>query len=206
MDEIKSLEEYAQEVVDCIRDRYEHFTYRGQDDIPVIREWYNLGIEPHYVLMAISEERVPERFTFRDIREIVKRWFFRECRKEADEARRSFSKETLPYNRLEKLYKIVKSVLLELQVKDLSVAEKILSLRNYPNLLEIEKALKEIEDEFYAVVERSSPKVKECRERARKKIEPYSVYWSSKVCRLTERALLRECLKREYGIPEFSAV
>lgn len=206
MDEIKSLDEYAQEVLDCIRDRYENFFYRGQDDIAVIREWYNLGIEPHYVLMALSEENVPERFTFRDIREIVKQWFFRECRKEADEARRSFLKETLPYNRLEKLYKIVKSILIELQVKDLSIAEKILSLRNYPNLLEVERALQEIEDRFYEIVEMHSPKVKECREEAKRKLEPYTFYWNVKVYRLTERALIRECLKREHGIPEFSAV
>ena len=206
MDEIKSLKEYAQEVLDCIRDRYENFSYRGQDDIAVIREWYSLGIEPHYVLMALSEENVPDHFTFRDIRDIVKRWFFRECRKEADEARRSFSKETLPYNKLEKLSKIVKSILIELQVKDLSIAEKILSLRNYPNLLEVERALKEIEDRFYEIVELNSPKIKECREEARRRLEPYTFYWNRKIYRLTERALIRECLKREYGIPEFSAV
>jgi len=206
MDEIKSLDEYAQEVLDCIRDRYENFSYRGQDDIAVIREWYNLGIEPHYVLMALSEENVPDRFTFRDIREIVKQWFFRECRREADEARRSFSKETLPYNKLEKLYKIVKSILIELQVRDLSIAEKILSLRNYPNLLEVEKALQEIEDRFYEIVEMHSPKLKECREEVKRKLEPYTFYWDVKVYRLTERALIRKCLKREHGIPEFSAV
>ena len=206
MDEVKSLKDYAQEVLDCIRDRYENFSYRGQDDLAVIREWYSLGIEPHYVLMALSEENVPEPFTFRDIREVVKRWFFRECRKEADEARKSFSKETLPYNRIEKLYKIVKSILIELQVKDLSVAEKILSLRNYPNLLEVEKALKEIEEQFYEIVEMNSPKVKECREKARKELEPYTFYWSRKVYKLTEKALIRECLRKKYGIPEFSAV
>ncbi len=206
MDEVKSLKDYAQEVLDCIRDRYENFSYRGQDDLAVIREWYSLGIEPHYVLMALSEENVPEPFTFRDIREVVKRWFFRECRKEAEEARRSFSKETLPYNRIEKLYKIVKSILIELQVKDLSVAEKILSLRNYPNLLEVEKALREIEDQFYEIVEMNSPKTKECREKARKELEPYILYWNRKVYKITEKALIRECLRKEYGIPEFSAV
>jgi len=206
MDEIKSLKEYAQEVLDCIRDRYENFFYTGQDDIAVIREWYDLGIEPHYVLMALSEEEIPDRFTFRDIRDVVKKWFFRECRKEADEARRSFSRETLPYNRLEKLYKIVKSILMELQVKDLSLAGKILSLRDYPNLLEVERALKEIEERFYQVVEESSPKTEECREKVRKELEPYTLYWNKKVYRLTEKALIRECLKREYGIPEFSAV
>ena len=206
MDRVKSLEEYAQELIECIRDQYESFFYRGQDDLPVIREWYNLGIEPHYVLMALTEEGVPERFSLRDLREPVKRWFYRECRKEADEARRSFSKETLPHNRIEKLYKIVKSVLIELEVKDLSVAEKILSLRNYPNLLEIEKSLKEIEDEFYSIVESRSPKLKECRASAKKKLEPFSVYWNRKVYRLTEKALVRDCLKRAYGIPDFSAV
>ncbi len=206
MDEIKSLEEYAQELVECIRDQYENFLYRGQDDLPVIREWYNLGIEPHYVLMALAEEQVPSRFTFRDLRELVKKWFYRECRREAEEARRSFSRETLPYNKLEKLYKIVKSILIELEIKDLSVAEKILSLRNYPNLLEVEKTLKEIEDQFYATVETHSPKVKECRAEVRRMLEPYSVYWSSKIYKLTEKALLRACLKKAYGIPEFSAV
>ena len=206
MDEVKSLEEYAQELVECIRDQYENFLYRGQDDLPVIREWYNLGIEPHYVLMALAEEQVPSRFTFRDLRELVKKWFYRECRREADEARRSFSRETLPYNRLEKLYKIVKSILIELEIKDLSVAEKILSLRNYPNLLEVEKTLKEIEDQFYAIVETHSPKVKECRAEVKKMLEPYSVYWSNKIYKLTEKALLRACLKKAYGIPEFSAI
>ena len=206
MDEVKSLKEYAQELVECIRDQYENFFYRGYDDLPVIEEWYSLGIEPHYVLMALAEEKVPERFTLGDLREPVKRWFFRECKKEAEEARKSFTKETLPHNRIEKLYKIVKSVLMELNVSDFSVASRILSLREYPNLFEIERSLKEIEDQFYALLESHSPHVEECKNRIRKQLDSYSVYWNSKIYKLTARALLRECLKRAHGIPEFSAV
>ena len=206
MDEVKSLEEYAQELVECIRDQYENFYYRGHDDLPIIREWFNLGIEPHYVLMALAEEDIPVRFSFKDIREPVKRWFFRECRREAEEARKTFSKETLPHNRIEKLYKIVKSILIELDVRDLSLAEKILSLREYPNLFEVEKSLKEMEDQFYAILESRSPHVKECKAKVKKQLDSYSVYWNSKIYRLTAKALFRECLKRAHGVPEFSAV
>jgi hypothetical protein len=206
MDEIKSLEDYAKDVLSCIRDYFGDFQWRGSDDYNVIREWYHMGIEPHYVLLAISESNVKGNFRLREVNEIVKRWYRKECRKEASEARETLNEETLPYNRIEKLAKIVKSILIELEISDFSVVKKILSLRDYPSLKEVEKTLYSIEEEFYKLLETSSPKTEECRKKVKDLLSRYEFYWDENVLKASEKALVRNCLRKIYGIPEFSVV
>jgi len=206
MDEIKSLEDYAKDLLSCIRDHFGTFQWRGSDDYSVIREWYQMGIEPHYVLLALSESNINGNFRLQEVNDIVKRWYRGECKEEANEARKTLRRETLPYNKVEKLAKIVKSVLIELDISDFSIVKKILSLRNYPSLKEVEEALYSLEEEFYKLLEKTSPKAKECKERAEKLLLRYEFYWDENVLKATKKALVRKCLRQIYGIPEFSVV
>jgi len=206
MDEIKSLEDYARDLLSCIRDHFDNFQWGGSDDYNVIREWYQMGIEPHYVALAISESNVSGIFRLQEVKDIVKRWYRSECKEEADEARKTLKNETLPYNKVEKLAKIVKSVLIELEASDFSVVRKILSLRDYPSLKEVEEALYSLEEEFYKLLEKTSPKAKKCKERAEKLLLRYEFYWDENVLKATKKALVRKCLRQIYGIPEFSVV
>ena len=210
MDSVKSLEEYAEEVFRALTEHFEGFDLKGSDDMPVLREWFVLGIDPNYVVYAISDGmsqgKINDRFSLTNIGKFVVNWFKRECRREAEEARRSIREETLPYNRIEKLAKIVKSVLVELKVSDQSLVNRILNLRNCSDLMEVERALSSLEDEFLKVVERNSPKTKECKRKVERLLERYSLYWDEKILKITEKTLVKKCLKRAYGIPEFSVI
>ncbi len=211
MDDIKSVEDYAKEVWECIKDHFDTYQWGGSsDDFAVIRDWYMIGIEPHYVLFAISEGlsqgEISPNFKLQDIKEFVKNWYKKEAREEAEEARKTFKEDNLPYNKIEKLARIVKSVLIELNISDFSIVDKIISLKNYPNLFEIEKSLADLEEEFLKIVERNSPKAKKCRRRAESLLKKYSFYWDKKIVKLTKRTLVKKCLRRVYGIPEFSII
>ena len=205
MDREKSLSEYLNEIKTGLEEAYPNsFFFSGVNDTPTVREWYSLDIPLGFVLLTLSEEKLPRRFSLKDIGDLVKKKFKSYTRKEAKDALGTLREETIPYLKLDKLYKILKSVLLEVGVEDLSILEKLRELKKLEDIRQIENELIRFEETFYEFLSKRSPLGEKCKEVAEKKLSPYRVYWHKKVLQLTEKALIKKCLKEAYGIPDFT--
>jgi len=204
MDKEKGLKEYIKDVIAHIEEEYPSFSYSGSNDSAILRNWYSMQIPLHFVLLVLSENPPQGRFTLSDIDKLVRERFKQFTRKEAKFALGSLQEETIPYRKLEKLYTIVKSILLELEVENFSILERLEKLKKRESLKTIEEELINLEEEFYNLIIERSPYTAECRHLVREKLKPYKFYWHKKVYDVTERALLKNCLRKKHGIPEFT--
>ncbi|GEM_PF-963075 len=205
MGEKQTLSEYLEDIRRVLEEVYgEYFYFSGANDMPAVRDWYLMGIEPTFVLLALSDETIKRKFSLSDIRDLVKKKFKHYALKEAREARSTLREEPIPHAKVEKLYKIVKSILLELEVEDHSFAERLLELQELDNLFDIERELYELEKLFYRILASYSPYVSDCERLADKLVSPYSAYWERDVIALTKSSIIRECLKKKHGVPEFT--
>jgi hypothetical protein len=205
MDKEKSLKEYIREIVAHLEEEYPSlFFYSGSNDTAVLRDWYSMQIPLHFVLLVLSENPPQGRFTLSDIDRLVRERFKQFTRKEAKFALGSLQEETIPYRKLEKLYTILKSVLIELEVDDLSIIEQLQRLKSCDSLKEIEEELINLEERFYELLFEHSPHSRMCKQLATEKLKPYRFYWHKKVYEVTERALIKICLRKKHGIPEFT--
>jgi hypothetical protein len=205
MDKEKSLKEYAKEIVTHLEEEYPSlFFYSGSNDTAVLRDWYSMQIPLHFVLLVLSENPPQGRFTLRDIDRLVRERFKQFTRKEAKFALGSLQEETIPYRKLEKLYTILKSILLELEVEDLSIIEELQELKNRDSLKEIEEELINLEEKFFNLLFEYSPHSEACKQMVTEKLKPYRFYWHERVYEVTERALIKKCLRKKHGIPEFT--
>ena len=205
MDREKSLSEYLNEIKTTLEETYPgSFYYSGSNDTAVVREWYSLEIPLGFVLLTLSEEKLPKRFSLKDVRNLVKNRFKNYAKEEAKKALKTLKKDPFPYLKLDKLYKILKSVLLEVGVEDLSILEKLRELKKLEDIRQIENELIRFEETFYEFLSKKSPLGEKCKEVAEKKLSPYRIYWHKKVLQLTEKALIKKCLKEAYGIPDFT--
>ncbi len=205
MGERKSLEEYLNEVKVALEEEYpDSFFFSGASDMAVVRNWYKLGIPPHFVLLALNNDAPPKRFSLFDIDELVRKKYRSFTRDEAREASVSIYSETIPYRKLEKLYTILKSVLMEVNVNDFSTIEAVLELRELNDRVLIEKKLSDIERKFFSVLAKNSPFSHECLRQAERKVSMFKFYWQPKVLSATKKALLKKCLKEKHGVPDFS--
>jgi hypothetical protein len=204
MDKEKSLKEYIKDIIAHLEEEYPSFSYSGSNDIAILRNWYSMQIPLHFVLLVLSESPPQGRFTLSDIDRLVRERFKQFTRKEAKFALGSLQEETIPYRKLDKLYTIIKSVLLELEVDNLSILERIEELKKLESLKRIEEELINLEENFYNLILKRSPYTEECRQLVTEKLKPYKFYWQKKVYEVTERALIKKCLKKKHGIPEFT--
>ncbi|TCK05367.1 hypothetical protein [Phorcysia thermohydrogeniphila] len=205
MDKEKSLKEYIREIVTHLEEEYPSlFFYSGSNDTAVLRDWYSMQIPLHFVLLVLSENPPQGRFTLCDIDRLVRERFKQFTRKEAKFALGSLQEETIPYRKLDKLYTILKSILLELEIDDLSIIERLEELKGLDSLKEIEEELINLEEKFYDFLFQYSPYAESCKHLAVEKLKPYRFYWHEKVYEVTERALIKKCLRKKHGIPEFT--
>ncbi|ADU96440.1 hypothetical protein Theam_0468 [Thermovibrio ammonificans HB-1] len=196
MDEREALLNYYREISQFLEDHFEGFRLGGPYDMEVIRQWFRYNLPPYYLLRLKDE--LPESFTLRDIGDFVLRRFL-------SERNVSFVPSPVgPSSALERLALRVREILGELGVSDFSIAERILELAADDDLLEVEKELYSLEKHFFKLLAARSPYAKECREFARKKLEPFRTRWSDKVLALTEQALVKRCLWEKHNVPEFT--
>jgi len=204
MDREKDLEKYAQEITTLIKDTFPSFFFSGSNDTPTLREWYSLGIPTSFIHFALDGENLRRRFSLKDVRELVKKKFKRYSKEEARKALSTLEEERIPYLRIDKLYTVLKSVLLDIGVEDLSILNKLNKLKDLEDIKEIEKELISFEEEFFRLLEKKAPMSKKCKELAEKRLMPYKFYWKEKVINVTRNALIKRCLKETYGIPDFT--
>lgn len=205
MDKEQSLSEYVNELKVGLEEAYpDSFFFSGANDLPTLREWYALNVSLGFVLLALNEEKLPRRFSLKDIDSLIKKKFRNYARSEAKDALGTLNEENIPYIKLDKLYKILKSILLEVGVKDLSILEILKELRKLEDVMQIERELINFEVTFYKFLFRKSKLADKCKERAEKELFPYKIYWNEGILRLTRSSLIKKCLKDAYGIPDFT--
>ncbi|WP_163328368.1 hypothetical protein GFV12_04770 [Desulfurobacterium thermolithotrophum] len=205
MDKDKSLSEYIDEIQIGLEEAYPgKFFFSGSNDLSVVRRWYSLNIPLGFVLLALSDEELPKRFSLKDIDELVVKKFRKYAQDEAKFALGALRKEVIPYAKLEKLYKILQSILLEIGIEDFSLLEKLKELKRIEDIKQLEEELINFEKTFYSFLYKNSPFRKECKNYAEKLLAPYNIYWHKKVLQLTKKALIKKCLKEKYGIPDFT--
>ncbi len=207
MDEKKTLGEYVNEVKAALEEVYPNsFFFSGASDMAVIRNWYKLGIPPHFVLLALNNDSLPNRFSLFDIDEVVRKKYRSFTKTEAKEASVLIASETIPYRKLEKLYTILKSILLELDIDDFSCIDPILELKNLNDKTMIERKLEDLEKKFFSILLENSPFASECLKQAEKRLSRFRFYWKKDIALVTKKALVKNCLKEKHGVPDFSLI
>jgi len=202
------VREFIKEVLSYIEAEFPNtFYHSGSNDTVLLRKWHSMGITPQHISHALSEEPPEGRFTLQDIDSTVPKYYTRFLSQEAEDARNTLEKETIPHERLRKLSKVVKLTLIELGAHDSSIPEQISRLAlEESNLLKLERALSKLEEHFYAILLKRSSHTKECLKSAEKALRQYGNYWEPEIVKMTKTALVKKCLKEKHRIPEFSVL
>lgn len=194
--------EYVRDLKEVLSESFEErFFFSPASDIAAARELFRMGVKPQEVLLILEHESPPGRFSLFHVKELIKSRAGMGSSCEVEE-----TSGTGPYARVEAIYSHVRSLLSRLGIDGRELLNRIERLLEVEEPLEIERELIKIEDELLKLLEEKSPASGRCRENVERRLERYSFYWSDRILRLTRKELLRECLRKEYGLPEFTSL
>ncbi|WP_456420354.1 hypothetical protein [Thermovibrio sp.] len=197
----RNFPEYLRALKELLSDHFEEkFYFSSGSDIPAARELFKLNVPPEEVLSCLVNyggELISRRFNLFQVKELVKEKLPKE--------KSSSLPQPSPLNRVELLLDFVGSLLKKLGLSGRELIGELKELLEEEDSLKVERELYRLEGELFKLLE-STPAALECKREARKKLEKYSFYWNKRVLELTERALIRECLRKRYGVPEFTSL
>jgi len=199
MDKKEAFSKYLNDLRSLLSESFDgKFYFSGANDMDAARELFNKQIEPLQVMMILQEEEMDRPFNLSEVKRLVLKKVFS-------------SQEAEPYcapeERIEELRHFVSFLLSELNAPDdYGIVKKLAELASEEDLLKVESELYKIENNLFKLLKLHSPHYQECARVAAKKVKKFSFYWDKKVLSLTEKALIRECLRKKHGIPPFSSL
>ncbi len=197
----RDFKEYLRALRELLTDHFEgKFYFSVGSDVQAARTLFSLQVPPEEVLSCLvnyGQELIERRFNLFQVAQLVK---------ENVKEKTSTPQPQVPtLSRVELLIDFTGSLLSKLNLPAGKILGRLKELLDEEDPLTLERELIKVEGELFNLLE-STPQGKECREEARRKLEKYSFYWDSKVLELTQKALVKECLRRRYGVPEFTSV
>ncbi len=196
----RNFREYLEALKELLSEHFEgKFYFVPSTDSVAAKELFELKLAPEEVLSFLvkyGEDLISRRFNLFQVKELVKNF-----------SRRPSESSEVPYsvNRVEILIDFLDSLSRELKLDQSLLKRRLEELLEEEDSFKVERELYRIEDELFNMLE-ETPAGRKCREEAERKVDRFSFYWKGKVLEVTRKALVRECLRKRYGIPEFTSL
>ncbi|WP_457680145.1 hypothetical protein [Thermovibrio sp.] len=198
------MKEFINDLVELVTDSHPNFNFSTSIDYSVLLEFVKKGIDAATLAWAIKKVCPADKvFSLYQIKGEVEELLLESgyLKKKREE---SLSVE--PYLKIEKLIEFLNSLFDSLGVSGGRFVCRLRKLLEEEDLLKVERELYRLEEELFNYLMEVSPYYKECKERAERLVSKHAFYWNERVLEFTKREIVKECLRRRHGIPEFTAL